>query len=218
MSQNETTPLHSSKPIEMRTFDENKLSDYRSDNDYNYEAYRQVETGAFQRFIGRIRTWFNRLMASGTTGQIINYILFLLGFIALVFFVIKLFGIEANAMFTKGKKASQSFEVSEEALDQINFVEAIDKAEKSQQWRVAIRLVYLYALKDLADRELIVVKKGKTNHDYLYEIHSGTYRDNFSALSIIFDYTWYGHFSANMELVTKAKGHMTEIQKRELAA
>ena len=67
------------------------------------------------------------------------------------------------------------------------------------------------------DRELILIKKGKTNHDYLYELQ-GAFKSNFSELSIIFDYTWYGHFEANKELVTKAKEYLAEIQRREQAA
>lgn len=217
LSQNETEkPV--AAPLEIREFDDSKLATYRLDEDYNYEAYKEVETGAFQRFIDRIQNWFNKLMSSGRTGQLINYALFLLGFIALVFFVVKLFGIESNSMFKKGKSSSQSFEISEEVLDEINFDEAIRNAEKSEQWRIAVRLIYLYALKDLADQDLIIVKKGKTNHEYLYEIHDVGFRENFSELSFMFDYTWYGHFEANKELVETAKLHLTAIQRKERAA
>jgi len=218
VSQNETAPPSVPDKIELRKFDQSKLTDYRLDEDYNYEAYKEVESGAFQRFINRIRNWFNLLMSSDATNQLIRYGIYLLGFVALVFFVIKLFEIESNSLFKKGKSNPQSFEVSEESLDQIDFEESISKAEKSGLWRVAIRLIYLFALKDLADRELIVVKKGKTNHDYLYEIYGDDFKQNFSALSVLFDYTWYGHFEANKELVTKAKAHLIEIQKRDLAA
>lgn len=218
LSQNETTQPVTPTTLELREFDDNKLNNYRADDDYNYEAYKEVETGAFQRFINRIQNWFNKLMASGRTGQLINYALYFLGFLALVFFVVKLFGIESNSMFKKGKGSAQSFEVSEEILDEMNFEEAIRKAEKSGQWRVAVRLIYLYALKDLADQDLIIVKKGKTNHEYLYEIHDIGFRQNFSELSFMFDYTWYGHFEASKDLVETAKLHLSAIQRKEIAA
>jgi hypothetical protein len=217
LSQNETTTSVAT-PIELREFDDNKLAEYRADDDYNYEAYKEVETGAFQRFINRILNWFNKLMSSGRTGQMINYALYFLGFLALVFFVVKMFGIESNSMFKKGQRHSQSFEVSEEILDQMDFEEAIRKAEKNSQWRVAVRLIYLFALKNLADQELIIVKKGKTNHEYLYEIEEDGFRQNFSNLSFMFDYTWYGHFEADKELVDSAKSHLSAIQKKELTA
>lgn len=218
LSQNETGQGAAPTPLELREFDDTKLATYRTDDDYNYEAYKEVETGAFQRFINRIQNWFNQLMASGRTGQLINYALYFLGFLALVFFVVKLFGIESNAMFKKGKNSAQSFEVSDEILDEMNFDEAIRKAEKSGQWRLAVRLIYLYALKNLADQELIIVKKGKTNHEYLYEIHDVGFKQNFSELSFMFDYTWYGHFEANKELVERAKSHLAAIQRKDIAA
>jgi hypothetical protein len=70
----------------------------------------------------------------------------------------------------------------------------------------------------LADQDLIIVKKGKTNHEYLYEIHDIGFRQNFSELSFMFDYTWYGHFEASKDLVETAKLHLSAIQRKEIAA
>ena len=109
-------------------------------------------------------------------------------------------------------------EVIEELLDEVNFDEAISNAEKGEQWRVAVRLIYLYALKNLADQDLILVKKGKTNHEYLYEIKEAGFKQPFTDLSFMFDYTWYGHFEANKELVERAKSYLAAIQRKGLAA
>ena len=218
MSQNETSAFEERSKLEIRHFDKSKLADYRNNPNYEYDAYKEVEKGAFQRFVERIQNWFYSTIRSGTTRQLLRYGFYLLCFVALTFFVIKLFGIETNTMFKGGSKSSLAFEVTEESLDEINFEEEIAKAEQNGQLRLAVRLIYLQALKTLADRDFITVKKGKTNHDYLYEIGDTELRENFSSLSFIFDYTWYGHFDANAELLNRMKSYSGAIATTVKAA
>ncbi len=218
LSQNDTIPQREITKLELRQFDGNKLADYHSDDDYNYDAYRDVQEGAFQRFLNRVWRWFRELFSSGPTGRIMEIALYVIAFGVLVFLIVKLTGMEATAFFRKARTGDQDFEISEESLDQINFEEEIAKAKSEKQWRIAIRLIYLYSLKTLADRQMIFIKKGKTNHEYLYELEDKEWKEDFSSLCFIFDYTWYGHFEGNEELVKRAESNLMSIQKQERAA
>ena len=79
--------------------------------------------------------------------------------------------------------------------------EAIDQKEHKK----AIRLYYLYALKKLADQDLIHWKPGKTNLEYQQELGSPEIRPYFGDLSYYFDYAWYGDFPVSQSLFEKVK-------------
>lgn len=200
---------------EFREFDPGKLERYRSDKDFEYTPSQLQEKGPFQRFLERVFNWFANLFGSGAAGTIWEIILKLVLLAAFILFIIKIFGIDAQSLFKPAsKKKVMAYTVDEESLDQINFDEEIQKALQSKQWRLAIRLVYLSALKHLADTNKVVVVKGKTNHEYLYELGASDTRDNFSNLSFLFDYTWYGHFEANEPMTDKARTYLDEILKK----
>jgi len=197
--------------VDVRQFDTQKLEEYRADSDFQYELAKPEAPNAFQEFLERIQAWFMRLLTSGTTSTIFN-IVWRLGVIcAFVYFIIKIFGVEVSTLFKPNKVQNLDYEVSEEQLGLINFDEEIAKALAEKQWRFAIRLTYLNALKLMADAGLLKVKKGKTNRDYLYEISGNAAEKDFERLSFIFDYTWYGHFEANDTIAAQAQEHFSSI-------
>ena len=156
--------------------------------------------------------WFLKILGSGTASTIWD-IAWRVGVVVIfVYFIIKLFGVEVTTLFKPNKVKTLDYEVNEEQLDNINFEVEIAKALSEKQWRFAIRLIYLNALKLMGDSGLLKVKKGKTNRDYLYEISGKEAEKDFERLSFIFDYTWYGHFDANDAIAEEAQDHFSRIQ------
>lgn len=194
--------------VVLRHFDAKKLEEYRSDSRYQYSPEPKREGGALGRLLLRIENWFTRMPGSETLWKTLWRLVLIAAFI---FFIIKIFGIEANAIFSPGTGKKRTQEIGEEELE-VDFEKEIQKAIQSKQWRRGIRLIYLYALKHLADRGQIDVKKGKTNSDYLYGLSSGELRQNFSQLSFLFDYTWYGHFDASRAMTDKALHYLNAIR------
>lgn len=202
-------------PLEIRQFDGEKLKEYADDPDFDYQVYKEVEKGAFQRFIDRVRRWWTRLWQSSTTQDVMDKILYLIGFIALIFFIIRLFGIESNSIFKPSGAHKREFKISEEELSKINFEEEIAKLLSQGLWKQAIRYIYLFSIKFLSDEGVITVKKDKTNYEYVYEISESKLRNHFADLSYLYDYTWYGHFQADEKMAKKAETHLRTIQRRE---
>ncbi|HCM77624.1 MAG TPA: DUF4129 domain-containing protein, partial [Cytophagales bacterium] len=64
----------------------------------------------------------------------------------------------------------------------------------NKKYRNGIRLIFLYALKMLADKQYIQWQAGKTNHDYSDELGAGELKTNYNQLSRYFEYAWYGNF------------------------
>lgn len=198
---------------EVRSFNEVRLEELRSNSSFKYDLPTPEAQGAFERFIIRVQNWFMRLFGSGTASSIFDIAWRLLLVAAFIFFIIKLFGIEVSTVFKPNKTKPLNYKVSEEQLHGIDFEQEIAKAIKQNQWRFAVRLIYLHALKILADSELLMVKKGKTNREYLYELAGKPVEEDFKRLSFIFDYTWYGHFEANDRVLSEAKEHFDNIHK-----
>lgn len=201
-----------SSSVDVRQFDGQKLDDYRSDNNFQYELAKPEEEGFLARLWNRIQNWFLRILGSGTASTIWDIAWRVGVVVVFVYFIIKLFGVEVTTLFKPNKVKTLDYEVNEEQLDNINFEVEIAKALSEKQWRFAIRLIYLNALKLMGDSGLLKVKKGKTNRDYLYEISGKGVEKDFERLSFIFDYTWYGHFDANDAIAEEAQGHFSRIQ------
>ena len=87
----------------------------------------------------------------------------------------------------------------EEDLFTIIFESEIRKAINSNNYRLAIRLLFLRSLRQLNNNEIIVYKPTKTNADYLFQLHGSPYYKPFFKLTRIFDYVWYGKFQLDTE-------------------
>ena len=212
----DSAPTEDTK-IEKRAFDSEKLKEYREDSRFEYQVYKAKPKGFLEKIWDQIVSWFFSMFGSGVTGSIFEILFYVLLIIAFVYFIIKLTGIETNALFKKSKAEARPYQVDEEALDDIDFEKEIQAAISQHQWRIAVRLMYLSALKKISDANLIAIRKGKTNHEYLYELSGQTVEQDFASLSFIFDYTWYGHFDASETIVNKAKLHLEEISNLKSA-
>ena len=87
----------------------------------------------------------------------------------------------------------------EENLLTINFENEIKKAIDSTNYRLAIRLLFLRALRELNNNGVIVYKPTKTNADYLFQLYGSPYYKPFFRLTRVFDYVWYGKFPLGVD-------------------
>ena len=199
------------QPTETRTFDAEKLSDYREDGRFEYQVYKAKPKSFLERVWDQITSWFFSIFGSSITSGLLEILFYVLIIVAFIYFIIKLTGIETSAILKKAGAQARPYQVDEEALEDIDFEQEIQAAISQHQWRIAVRLMYLNALKKISDANLIAIRKGKTNHEYLYELSGHKVEKDFASLSFLFDYTWYGHFDANEAIVNKASLHLKGI-------
>ncbi|MEO6168258.1 MAG: DUF4129 domain-containing protein, partial [Chitinophagales bacterium] len=74
------------------------------------------------------------------------------------------------------------------------------EALEQNDFRLAVRIYYLMAIKELAQRKFIHWKKEKTNFDYLSELGEGTSYHGFKEITLIFERVWYGELAINEQL------------------
>jgi hypothetical protein len=121
---------------------------------------------------------------------------FLLGGV-IIFIILKTFlGTETNFWNFKKtkKKVSEKLIYEDEDIHETDIDGLLQNAIHNKEYRLAIRYHYLAALKTLSNKKLIDYHKDKTNSEYLFEIENSTTRTDFSYLSYVYSYVWYGDF------------------------
>jgi hypothetical protein len=117
----------------------------------------------------------------------------------LVFFIIKATGTGGNLLFKGKSKRKENVGATLEDVDihAIDYDAQIAMAKSKNDYRFAVRLWFLRSLKEMADLELIRWKIDKTNSDYYYELSGNPLQKQFGAVSLLYDYIWYGDFEIN---------------------
>ncbi|QTE23128.1 hypothetical protein [Polaribacter cellanae] len=107
--------------------------------------------------------------------------------------------------FKKGKKkTAEKLVYQDEDIHNIDLESLLNKAIANSNYRLAIRYYYLSVLKVLSNKKLIDYHKEKTNTEYTFELVNKELREQFSYLSYVYTYVWYGEFTidkANFENV-----------------
>ncbi|QDO94917.1 DUF4129 domain-containing protein [Formosa sediminum] len=95
---------------------------------------------------------------------------------------------------TSNKKVTDHVIYEDEDIHDTNFESHIKNALSQQNYRLATRYYYLALLKKLSDKKTITYHKDKTNSEYIFEIQNKNIKDQFSNISYIYSYVWYGEF------------------------
>ena len=181
---------YSQQPDEERHFVDN-LNEKYSGSDFQYEEEKKVEETAVEEKPSEV----SKNVSNGFAYFISNIFPYLLG-LAVVLIILKAFvGVDLNFWTTPKKTSSNKAElVYEEQIDESDYEALLRLALKNKDYRSAVRYYYLTTLNLLSDKKLIELHKDKTNADYLFEIDNDKLRTDFSHLSYIFSYVWYGEF------------------------
>ena len=88
--------------------------------------------------------------------------------------------------------------------------ELAKRLENSQQYRLALRAYYLSIILVLAERELLILKKSKTDYEYLTELSkkkhiAGALIPHFKACVQYFQKYWYGDYRCEIEQLNEFK-------------
>lgn len=186
--------LYDSTDVAARQFDAGDIAYYRAHPDFQYDEQAQALS-----WWQLLKMWWNQfwrdMLRAGTSNKAFDYLLIVLGVIALTYLVIKLIGMDNIGIF--GRRASKtplSHTEIDENIHQLDFEKELQQAVEHRNYRGAIRLLYLRCLKTLADKGLIDWKPAKTNADYLRELQDGPHSPGFKTLTYQYEYSWYGDF------------------------
>lgn len=112
-------------------------------------------------------------------------------------------------LFMMSKKTSLPYTVEEDTIYGVDFPGGIADALSRQDYREAVRLLYLQTLKHLSDAERIDWQPYKTPTQYIYEVRLPAFRQ----LTNQFLRVRYGNFEATEELYRSMLALQGEIEK-----
>lgn len=173
---------------------------------YDYGIKPKEGRSLWERFRAWLAKILERLFGGNADGGVASWVenlIYIVAALVLVYLLLMALGFDFAAVFSRKNKGQVTIEAAnEEDIRGIDFENALKKAGQEEEWRVGIRLYYLYALKLLADKKVIIWRPGKTNQEVKKDLKNSTLAPAFNDLSFFYEYVWYGNFEANQGVFT----------------
>ncbi|MGJ7030527.1 hypothetical protein [Niabella hirudinis] len=196
--------------ITVRTLPDSFVNRLRKDGDFSY-----VKKGLKHA---------SETTPASTDGQsrsfrLLSGLLSALPYIAIAVFIILLVWYLTSNNFILLKTKSKSIapaSATEERQDifSIDYATSIRQALQQKNYRLAIRLQYLELLKKLSEKELIHFVPDKTNFEYLSQMRSCYYYDDFFAATRHYEYSWYGLFDISENAYQKINSTFQQLKQK----
>lgn len=203
-----------STAVELRTITSSSLDQYKKDKDFQYET-EVIQTPSFW---DRFWSWFwdkwYELMSTAAGKVAMKIFYWALGIGAVAFFIFKVIKMNRQSLFAADVKTQTAYNIASEDIHAIPFDVAIDEAVQNQNYRLAIRLLYLRNLKTLSDQLIIAWQPNKTNTAYVNEITDIALRNFFKDITNIFEYAWYGSREISKEDYDAIKDQFIHFQNQ----
>lgn len=198
-----------------REFSESKFKELKSDPDFNYTEPPTVAESLWDRLLMWIGYILDMLFRGATTTQLGKLIMYAIGLGLLVAIIMMVLKVDAVKVFFSGAdQGVANYQVLHENIHEMDFEKLILDAVEKKEFRQGTRLVFLYALKILSDKQHITWVPGKTNHEYVEELKHGELKTGFNELSFYFDYAWYGNFQITPDLFEKVKSTFHQLKSK----
>lgn len=92
---------------------------------------------------------------------------------------------------------------------------ALEKALKEEDYRKCIRIYFVFILKELSNKDLILWERDKTNYQYLNELKDAKEFHQFRTSVEIFEIIWYGERQLNLaiyeQIVPELKNFLNQL-------
>ncbi|MGO4911068.1 DUF4129 domain-containing protein [Leeuwenhoekiella sp. W20_SRS_FM14] len=199
--------------ISVQQFDAQTLENFRQDEAFNY-----VELIPPDNLWTRFKTWLDDLWdtfinwilqgneATGLLGLIVRALpyLLLLGVVTLLVWLFLKIDMGGSGL-KNGSLNKVILTDEQQIIETQNIQELIDDALLQKNYQLAVRYYYLLLLQKLANKDIIDWQVQKTNADYVYEIKNNELRIEFTKLTRIYDFIWYGNFEVSESAFSKAE-------------
>lgn len=197
------------QPVQPRPVDRDKVSEMKKDEDFWYvnTAPERPKEGAARKMPQPRKdpVWLRNLL----------WVLVVGGFVVLLIWFLLSSDVQ---LFRRKPPVVQKPEDEEEYITEnlfdIDYESALKRAVAAQNYRLAIRLMYLQTLKELALRNIIQYRQERTNSDYLMQLFQTAYYKDFFRLTRNFEYAWYGNFAVSPTSFEQIRQEFTNFKHR----
>lgn len=202
--------------VDWRVPSKEKIDEFRKDSAFDYNQLIDPRS-LLEMFFDWIKSFFpdGTINSQGfsTFLQVIKYAGIAIIVALLVYVILRLLGVNFRAILGKEKIQSsiEGIDLDFEDGNSLNLQKLIMDAIAEKNYRLAIRYTYLFGLKRMADKGLILWNPTKTNLSYLHEIKDENIRKYFLRNTYIFDYVWYGDRELDAEEFNIAFTRLSEF-------
>ena len=208
-----------SSTVEAKTFSKNFKKKY-TDQDFIYEQ-KAPEKSYWDRFKDWLASILRSIFSFSTTEASLKFTVLFLRIIAILVIVLVIYLIvkaiinkEGQWIFGKNsQKRTVHYSDIEKNIHLLDFEKLIKESLASGEKRTAVRYYYLWLLKTMAEHNYIEWDIEKTNSDYLYELQKPAHKEEFTYLSYLYNYIWYGEFEINDTTFNKAENRFKNALK-----
>ncbi|MDR1455553.1 MAG: DUF4129 domain-containing protein [Tannerella sp.] len=200
-------------PADTFVCDTARIAAYRADSRFDYNS--QLGAPEYD-LLEIVRRWLERLLghifgneaAESVTVWLLTGI-FLLAVGLIAFFIYRM----RPELFFREKKKPLTCEVEEENIYRIDFEKELAAALAADDFRLAVRMLYLQTLRLAADRQWIDWQIYKTPTEYTLELKPAGLRASFRDFTGRFLQVRYGNFRATRELFDAMRRIQDELGK-----
>lgn len=207
----DSTAPPDSSDIAVRDFNNKTLEELKSDPSLQYKEPPTIAESLWERFLLWLNQFWEAIFENAVEtdwGRVLTYIIGIVIIVVLIMMVLK---VNAFKVFYSGQGADTfRHQVFVENIHEMDFEKLIQEAIAQNDYRTGVRLVFLYSLKMLSDKNLIHWDQGKTNHDYINELKAPDLKTGFNELNYYFEYAWYGDFKINREVFSRVQSIFDE--------
>jgi spore coat protein CotF len=215
--------LHDSLELaDVRSLEEDFKQDYQ-DEDFVYEEdselYQQTVWESLKAWLKDFfYRWFNFETSDGAAlfVEVLLKAIYIIIIIVVIYFVVKAFLKKEGHLFIdkSNKKLNISADVSDESLLKSNLDELIKEAIKKKEYRLATRFYYIKTLQQLDLNQLIKWEQEQTNIDILRQIKQEEIKRQFSYISYLYNYSWYGKFELSEQDFKSVQQSFADLNQR----
>lgn len=196
-------------PADTLVCDTTRLAAWQADPVYDYNRELLApEVNIMEWLSNQVGKLFKSVFGSHFAQEYTEVILICLGlgFLALIVWLVYR---KHPGLFMRSPKGKLPYSVEEDTIYGVDFEKGISVAVSREDYREAVRLLYLQTLKQLSDAGRIDWQLYKTPTQYIYEVRGAAFRQ----LTNHFLRVRYGNFEADLPLFREMKDLQANIGK-----
>src|SRR6185436_2965937 len=119
----------------------------------------------------------------------------------------------SNSSFFSRSRKNISSDIQVTTEDTSDPDSMLRNAIKNGNYRLAVRYLYLQALRRLSEKKFIEINSNKTNYEYVNEVRKHKFANEFASLTLKYEYVWYGEYPVDEKLFEQIQNSFTLFHK-----
>ncbi len=201
-------------PLVVRTPPPDVLAPYRGDPAFDYERSVPERVSLWARIKAWVWEHIFRPLGASAMQPFWRFVYYAVVAGAMTFLLLRLLRMDVRGVFRGKRHRASTGDLFQEHPASLDLDARIEEAVAGSDYRRAVRLLYLKALRELDEQNLIVWRWEKTNQDYIDELRNASLRRPFVELTYLFEYIWYGAFPADAAAFGRMRRVFARLHER----